>query len=94
MVTIKDVEHIAKLARICIDENKKAEFVDQFNAILGYIEKLNGVDTSSVNSEALTFEHSVAMRKDKAREGLLQRDLEQMTEHFNCDGFFTVPKII
>ena len=94
MITTKDVEHIAKLARIRIDEDKKSEFVAQFNAILGYIEKLNEVDTASVNTITSASDHSSKMRKDISHEGLQSKDLETLTEHFNHEGFFTVPKII
>jgi len=94
MVTIKDVEHIAKLARIRINENNKAEFVEQFNKVLTYIEKLNEVDTTNVPETTSGYLYSKIMREDKVHEGLKRQDLEQLTEHFNCDGFFTVPKII
>ena len=47
-VTIKDVEHIAALARLEFSPEEKEKFTHQLNDILQYIEKLNELDTSNV----------------------------------------------
>ena len=47
-VTMKDVEHIAKLAKLNFTEDEKADFTRQFNEILSFMEKLNELDTSNV----------------------------------------------
>ncbi len=44
-ITIKDVEHVANLARLDLSEAEKEQFAGQLNAILKYAEKLNQLDT-------------------------------------------------
>ncbi|MEX2088207.1 MAG: Asp-tRNA(Asn)/Glu-tRNA(Gln) amidotransferase subunit GatC, partial [Bacteroidota bacterium] len=44
-VTVKDVEHIAKLARLEFTGPEKQEFTHQLNEILAYVEQLNKLET-------------------------------------------------
>lgn len=46
MITVKDLEHLAKLARIDLDEADKSSLVKEFDSILGYIDQLKKVDVS------------------------------------------------
>jgi aspartyl-tRNA(Asn)/glutamyl-tRNA(Gln) amidotransferase subunit C len=47
-LTKKEVEHIANLARIKLTEKEEEKMAKELGAILGYIDKLNEVDTSGV----------------------------------------------
>jgi aspartyl-tRNA(Asn)/glutamyl-tRNA(Gln) amidotransferase subunit C len=48
-VTIKDVEHVAKLARLGLTEDEKKLFTEQLSRILGYAETINKLDTKNVS---------------------------------------------
>ena len=48
MLFKKEVEHIAKLARLEISEKEKPKFEKELSDILGFVEKLNEVDTAGV----------------------------------------------
>ena len=48
MITIKDVEHVAKLARLELTEEEKEKETKQLGAILDYVQQMNEVDTSNV----------------------------------------------
>ncbi|MBP9822191.1 MAG: Asp-tRNA(Asn)/Glu-tRNA(Gln) amidotransferase subunit GatC [Candidatus Pacebacteria bacterium] len=48
MLSDKELDHIAKLARVNIEPDKRDQLKKDLSAILGYIEKLNKADTSSV----------------------------------------------
>lgn len=48
MISREQVEHIAKLARIELKEEEKNRFSSELSLILGYIDKLNKVDTSGI----------------------------------------------
>ena len=37
-ITVKDVEHVAKLAHLEFEEKEKVEFTEKLGAIIGYIE--------------------------------------------------------
>jgi aspartyl-tRNA(Asn)/glutamyl-tRNA(Gln) amidotransferase subunit C len=45
MITKKQVEQVAKLARLGIDEKEKDKFTEELSAILDFVEKLNEVKT-------------------------------------------------
>ena len=47
-VTVKDVEHIAQLAKLEFNDAEKEIFTHQMNQILEYVEQLNRLDTSNV----------------------------------------------
>jgi len=47
-ISIQDVEHVAKLARLELRQEEKETFTGQLNAILKYMDKLNELDTSNV----------------------------------------------
>lgn len=47
-ITRKEVEHIAHLARIELNEEEKTKFEKELSAILEFVKKLNEVDTDNV----------------------------------------------
>ena len=48
MLSEKEIEHIASLARIALDVKEKKLFQKELSVILDYIEKLNKADTEKV----------------------------------------------
>ena len=92
-VTKKDVEHIAKLARLEFNEQQKEKLTQEMNDILGYIEKLNEVDTSNVEPLSHVIELSNVMREDEVKPSLSQKEaLKNAPE--KTEKFFKVPKVI
>ena len=51
MITVKDIEKLAHLARIKIDENEKEQFVKEIDSILGYVNKIKETEVSLDQSE-------------------------------------------
>lgn len=47
-LSIKEVEHIAKLARIHLSDKEKQKYSKELSSILGYVEKLQKVNTDNV----------------------------------------------
>ena len=43
-----DIEHVAKLARIKLDEKEKEKFFKDLGAVLNYVDQLNEVDTKNI----------------------------------------------
>lgn len=92
MINIKDVEHVAKLARIELSEDEKEKFAKQLGAIIEYIDQLNEVETENIDPMAHPYPITNVTRADKAcyentREELLTNAPEEE------DSFFKVPKI-
>jgi aspartyl-tRNA(Asn)/glutamyl-tRNA(Gln) amidotransferase subunit C len=47
-ITKKDVDHVARLARLSLSEEEKEKYTAQLASILTYIEKLNELNTDHV----------------------------------------------
>ncbi len=92
-VTIQQVENIARLAKLSFSEDEKEKFVEQFNQILAYMDKLNELDTSDVEPTFNSLALSNVMRKDEVKKWLSQDEALSNAPHSN-HGFFSVPKVI
>ena len=92
MITIKDVEHVAKLARLELTEEEKEKFTGQLGAVLEYVNQMNEVDTSNVEPMAHAIDFSNVMREDKV---YYEQTKEELMSNAPCEenGFFRVPKI-
>ena len=92
-ITVADVEHVARLARLELDPDEKSLFAGQMDAILGYVEKLKGVNTDGIvpTSHAVPMEN--AFREDLARPSLsIDKALANAPDR--VESFFRVPKVI
>lgn len=92
-VTIKDVEYIARLARLQFTEEEKQKFTHQLNDILNHIDQLNKIDTSKVEPLAQVIELSNVFRNDVVKESL-SPDEALKNAPAKTDKFFKVPKVI
>lgn len=92
-VTIKDVEHIAKLARLSFTDEEKQMFTHQLNEILEYVEQLNRLDTSNVEPLSHVIELSNVFREDEVKPGLTTEEALKNAPA-KTDRFFKVPKVI
>jgi len=92
-VTIKDVEHVAKLARLEFTEEEKKMFTRQLNQILEYMEKLNELDTTNVEPLSHVIDLSNVFREDRVRPSY---PVEEVLKNApaKTEKFFKVPKVI
>lgn len=67
MLSKKEVEHIAKLARLGLTEEEKKRFQKQLSSILDYFKELQKVDTKKVAPTAHAVGASNVIREDEAR---------------------------
>jgi len=92
-ITVTDVEHIAKLAKLTLSDGEKEAYTQQMSDILQYMEKLNELDTSDVEPLSHVMEVTNAFREDDPKESLSQE--EALKNAPKSDGdFFVVPKVI
>ena len=47
-ITKKEVEHVARLARLALSEEEKERYTGQLGSILSYIEKMSALNTDNV----------------------------------------------
>lgn len=66
-ITEKDVEYVAKLARLQLSSQEKEKYTIQLEKILGYVGKLKEIKTDNVVPTAHPLDVSNAMRKDEAK---------------------------
>jgi aspartyl-tRNA(Asn)/glutamyl-tRNA(Gln) amidotransferase subunit C len=66
-ITIKEVEHVANLARLELSSAEKEQFAGQLNAILKYAEKLNQLDTDGIEPTSHVLPLSNVMREDTVK---------------------------
>lgn len=69
-ISIQDVEHVAKLARLELSEQEQQRLTEQLNAILKYAEKLNELNTDDVEPTSHPMPLSNVMREDVSRPSL------------------------
>lgn len=67
MLSIQQVEHIAKLARLELTREEKEMYVSQLSSILDYVEKLNEVNTNGVEETSQVTGLINATREDEPR---------------------------
>ena len=69
MISKQEVEHIAKLARLELSHHKELEKMQKaLSMILEYVEMLNKVDVSGVESSSRSIAVENVMRKDIVEE--------------------------
>jgi aspartyl-tRNA(Asn)/glutamyl-tRNA(Gln) amidotransferase subunit C len=94
MITKDTVKAIAHLARLEFSESEMDTFTGQLNEILGYMEKLNQLDTSHVEATSHVGEVATPMRADQVHPSEVIKDLLEKDAPDAEEGFFRVPKVI
>ncbi len=92
-ITVKDVQHVARLARLQLSPEEEAVFTEQMNAILQYAEKLNELDTENVKPTTHVLQVSNVMRDDVVKESLSQEEA-LLNAPEDEEGHFKVPAVL
>lgn len=87
------VKKIASLARLAITDDEVAKIAPELDNILGWIEQLGEVDTSSVEPMTAVIANQLRLRDDVVTDGG-KRDAVLANAPQAEHGFFTVPKVI
>lgn len=92
-ITTEEVQHLALLARLELTLAEQAELIEHFDKMLAYMEKLNELQTDTVQPMAHAVDVPSPFREDVVTnqadpEALLQNAPSRHTT------FFRVPKII
>ena len=92
-ITVKDVQHVAKLARLNLTPEEENMFTGQLNAILQYADKLKELDTDNVEPTTHVLPLSNVMREDIARDSLPVEKV-MLNAPDEEDGQFKVPAVL
>ena len=93
MIERKDVEHVARLARLALTDAELERVREQLNGILAYIEKLNELDTRDVEPPSHAVPLVNVMRDDESGP-CLPREEALANAPDRAGEFFRVPRII
>jgi len=93
IITKKEVEYVAKLAKLEFNEEEKEKYTSQLNSILDYFKKLNELDTDKVKPTAYVISMPNLLNEDKVKPSLPQEEVLSNVK-FIKKGYFKVPKIM
>lgn len=91
-VTRDDVEHVASLARLALDEGKLPALVQQLNTILEHMEVLSRVKADGIIPAAGVGDAAMPLREDAGPQLPLARPRASFAPDLR-DGFFVVPRL-
>jgi aspartyl/glutamyl-tRNA(Asn/Gln) amidotransferase C subunit len=92
-ISLEEVRHVARLARLELDEDEVVAFQGELNALLGHFMDIQGIDVSNVEAQA----HAVSLQNIWAQDfpwDSLPRELALKNARVSRAGLFVVPAII
>jgi len=92
-LTLKDVEHIADLAKLGLTAEEKERFCEQLSSILDHFASLQRLDTSGIPPTAAVLPLRNVMRDDEAQPSLPPEDVLANAPDA-AEGFFRVRAIL
>ncbi len=88
-----EIEKIAWLARLAVDERDFSNYSSELSSILTLVEKMNTVDTSAIEPLAHPLDLPARLRSDEITE-TNQRETFQENAPETEAGYYLVPKVI
>lgn len=92
-ISLDEVRHVAKLARLDLEEVEMLALQGELNALLGHFSDIEGIDVEGVEPNA----HAVKVQNVWAEDAVgsvLERDKALRSGPVTRAGFFVVPTII
>ena len=89
----KLIDHLANLARLEFEGAEKAAMVHDMKRIIGFVEKLNELDTTGVQPIRYMGQSADRYRED-APGGMLNASTALQSAPNHNESFFKVPKVI
>ena len=88
-----DIDYVADLARVALSEEERAKFSTQLESIIGYVEKLNELDTENVEATAHPFPLFNVWQEDEVK-GRLSVEEALKNTPAQRDNMIVVPKVV
>lgn len=92
-LTKDQVQHIANLARLKLEENEFGDVVDKLSRIVDFVDQLQAAPTDDVLPMAHPLNMTQRLRPDEITEPD-ERDAVQQNAPAVRDGFYLVPRVI
>jgi len=87
------INKIARLSRIKLDDKESADYINDLNSMLDWVEKLNEVNTENVEPLSNISSSILPKREDVSND---TNSSEEILENApdKLEGFFAVPKVV
>lgn len=92
-ITLDDVDYVAGLAHLTLDEATKERLVGELGSILAYMDKLNALDTTGVEPMMHALDMTNVYREDEVIESL-DREAALLNAPKTDGAYFLVPRIL
>lgn len=92
-ITTEEVQHVADLARLTLEDSELTKLTTQLDSILSYFDKLEELDTRDIDPTTHAFSTTNAFREDVVSQSLSQQDALANGPEHNGESF-VVPRII
>ncbi len=89
----QEVEKIAHLARIALDENDVPLYATNLSNILQLVEQMNQIDTTDITPMAHPLDAVARLRDDVVTESNLRDHFQKIAPQTEA-GLYLVPKVI
>ena len=93
MIKIEEINNIAHLARLQIDESEAKSYQQELSKILDFVEKISELDLKNVEPTNHILDIHNVNREDRIKQEITRDELLKNTEN-QKDGFIVVPKVI
>ena len=92
-IDLKTINHISKLSRISVDDEKAKKLAEDLNSIFDFIEKLNELNTDKIEPLTSIVETALKFRNDEVKSKDIRNKILKNSPVENED-FFVVPKVV
>ncbi|MGB9681496.1 MAG: Asp-tRNA(Asn)/Glu-tRNA(Gln) amidotransferase subunit GatC [bacterium] len=93
MLSIEEVMHIEKLARLKLSDKEREQYRKQLSDVLDYAAKLNEIDTTNVSPMYHVLPVTNVLREDEPKQNFSQEDALKNAP-IQENGFFVIPPIL
>lgn len=92
-LSLEDVEYVAALAKLQLDDDAKSRMLGEMRDILGYVEKLAALDTTGVEPMLHAIPLTNVFREDEVGESLPRETVLDLAPAHD-EEYYLVPKIL
>ena len=92
-ITKKEVEYVARLARLALSEAEKEKMTAQLDSILQYMDTQNKLDTKNIEPTSHVLPLNNVWREDKVQPSLSREEMMANAPE-QAEGFYKVKKVI
>jgi len=90
-LTLQEVEHIARLARLELTQEEKEKYREQLSQILDYAARLQSLNTDDIPPTSSVLQAQSKLRRDEPRQGLSREELLRNAPETEANQFRVPP---